>query len=90
MKLLLIYYLLLTISSSRDYLVIRKRVCLIMLSIVSITLPNATSTVPPCLIATFKVYLKFRVLKERTNHEIILLQILKIHRKKKNIVQELR
>jgi hypothetical protein len=61
-----------------------------MLSIVLITPPNAASAVPPCLIATFKVYSKFGSLKERTDHEIILLQILKTHRKKKNVVRELR
>ena len=68
---------------------IRKRVHLIILLIVSITLPIAASAVPPCLIATFKVYSKFGALKERTDHEIILPPILKTHRKKKNVVREL-
>jgi hypothetical protein len=61
-----------------------------MLSIVSFTPPIAASTVPPCLIATFKVFSKFRALEERSYHEIIWLQILKTLREEKNVVRELR
>jgi hypothetical protein len=50
----------------------------------------AASAVPPCLIATFKVFSKFGVLEERSYHEIIWLQILKTLREEKNIVRELR
>jgi hypothetical protein len=61
----------LTICPSGDHLAIKKRVRLIMLSIVSLTLLIAASAAPPCLIATFKVFSKFGVLKERTYHEIL-------------------
>jgi hypothetical protein len=61
-----------------------------MLSIVSITPLIATSASPPCLIATIKVFSKFGVLKERSYHEIIWLQVLKILREEKNAVRELR
>ena len=61
-----------------------------MLSIVLITPPIAASAVPPCLIATIKVFSKFGALKERSYHEIIWLQILKTLREEKNAVRELR
>jgi hypothetical protein len=61
-----------------------------MLSIVSITPPIAASAVPPCLIATVKVFSKFGALEERSYHEIVLLQILKTLREEKNAVRELR
>jgi hypothetical protein len=63
---------------------------LIILLIVSITPPIAAFAVPPCLIVTIKVFLKFGALKERSYHKIIWLQILKTLREKKNAVQELR
>jgi hypothetical protein len=61
-----------------------------MLSIVLVTPPIAASAVPPCLIATFKVFSKFGALEERSYHEIIWLQILKTFREEKNVVRELR
>ena len=60
------------------------------MSIVSITLPIAPSAIPPCLIATFKVFSKFGALEERSYHKTIRLQILKILREEKNAVRELR
>jgi hypothetical protein len=42
-----------------------------MLSIVSFTPLIAAFAFPPCLIAPFKVFSKFGVLKERSYHEII-------------------
>ena len=54
-----------------------------MLSIVSITPLIAASAVPPCLIATIKVFSKFGALEERSYHEIIWLQILKTLREEK-------
>ena len=53
---------------------------LIKLSIVLITPLIAGSAVPPCLIATIKVFSKFGALEERSYYEIIYLQILKILR----------
>jgi hypothetical protein len=63
---------------------------LIILLIVLITLLIAASIVPPCLITTIKVFLKFGTLKERSYHKIIQLQILKIFKEEKNTVRELR
>jgi hypothetical protein len=42
----------------------------------------AASAVPPCLIATIKVFSKFGALRERFYNELIWLQILKMLRKK--------
>jgi hypothetical protein len=42
-----------------------------MLLIVLITLPLATSAVPLCLIATFKVFSKFGACKERSYDKIL-------------------
>ena len=61
-----------------------------MLSIISIMPLIAASAVPPCLIATIKVFSKFGALEERSYHEIIWLQILKTLREEKNAVRELR
>jgi hypothetical protein len=61
-----------------------------MLSIVLITPPIATSAVPPCLIATIKVFSKFGALEERSYYKIISLQILKTLREEKDAVRELR
>ena len=61
-----------------------------MLSIVLLTPLIAGSAIPPCLIATFKVFSKFGALKERSYYETIWLQILKILREEKNAVRELR
>jgi hypothetical protein len=61
-----------------------------MLSIVLLMLSIASSAVPPCLIATFKVFIKIGGLKERSNHETIWLQTLKTLREEKNIVRQLR
>src|SRR5579871_6199980 len=61
-----------------------------MLSIISITPLIAAFAVPPCLIATIKVFSKFGALEERSYHEIIWLQILKTPREEKNVVWELR
>jgi hypothetical protein len=61
-----------------------------MLLIVLITPLIAALAVPPCLIATIKVFSKFGALKERSYHEIIWLQILKTPREGKNAVRELR
>ena len=61
-----------------------------MLSIISITLPIAASAVPPCLIATIKVFSKFGALEKRSYHEIIWPQVLKTLREEKNAVRELR
>jgi predicted membrane channel-forming protein YqfA (hemolysin III family) len=61
----------LTISPLGDYLVTKNKVWLNILSIVLIMLLIAASTVPPCLIATFKVFLKFGAFKERFYYEII-------------------
>ena len=63
---------------------------MIILSIVLITPPIAASAVPPCLIATIKVFSKFGALEERLYHEIIWTQILKTIREEKNAVRELR
>ena len=60
-----------------------------MLSIVLITLLIAASAVPPCLIATIKVFSKFRALKERSYYDIIWPQILKTSREERNAVREL-
>jgi hypothetical protein len=62
---------------------------LIILLIFLITLPIAASAVPPCLIATIKVFSKFGALKERSYYERIWLQILKTLREEKNVVREL-
>jgi hypothetical protein len=61
-----------------------------MLSIVLITPPIAAFAVPPCLIATIKVFSKFGALEERSYNEIIWLQSLKTLREKKDVVRELR
>jgi hypothetical protein len=50
---------------------------------------TAASAIPPCLIATIKVFLKFGALKESSYYEIIWLQILKTLREEKNAVREL-
>jgi hypothetical protein len=61
-----------------------------MLSIVLITPPIAALAVPPCLIATIRVFSKFRALEERSYNERIWLQILKKLREGKNTVREFR
>jgi hypothetical protein len=61
-----------------------------MLSIVSITPPITALAIPPCLIATIKVFSKSGALKESSYHEIIRLQILKTLKEEKNRVRELR
>jgi hypothetical protein len=63
---------------------------LIMLSIVSITLLFAALAVPPCLIATLGVSLKFGALRKRSHKERIWLQVLKILREEGGAVRELR
>jgi hypothetical protein len=68
----------------------KKRVRLIILSIVSIMLPIAASAVPPCLIATIEFFSKFGALEERSYYEIIWYQILKKLIEEKNAVRELR
>jgi hypothetical protein len=50
----------------------------------------AASAFLPCLIATIKVFSKFKVLKEKSYYKIIWLQILKILKEEKNAVRELR
>ena len=80
----------LNISPSSATSVTRKGLYLIILSILSITPLIATFVVPPCLIATIKVFSKFGVLKERSYLEILWLQILKTPREEKNTVRELR
>lgn len=42
-----------------------------MLLIVLITLLITASAIPPCLIATIKVFLKFGALRERSYSEVI-------------------
>ena len=69
---------------------IEKRLWLIILSIVSFMPLIAVSTIPPCLIATIKVFLKFGALRERFYNKVIWLQILKTLREEKNVVRELR
>ena len=61
-----------------------------MLSIVSLTSSIAVLTVPPCLIATIRVFSKFGALGERSYNERIQLQILKKLREGKNAVREFR
>ena len=61
-----------------------------MLSIVLITPPIAALVVPPCLITTIGVFLKFGALGERPYDERIWLQILKKLREEKNAVREFR
>jgi flagellar basal body-associated protein FliL len=61
----------LNISLLGATLVTRKGLYLIMLLILLIILLIAAFTIPPCLIATIKVFLKFRVLKERSYYKII-------------------
>ena len=61
-----------------------------MLSIVLITPPIAALAIPPCLIVTIRVFLKFGVLGERSYNERIWLQILKKLREGKNVVWEFR
>jgi hypothetical protein len=61
-----------------------------MLSIVLITPPIAASAVPPCLIATIKVFSKFGALEERSYYQIIWLQILKTLREEGSAVREFR
>ena len=61
-----------------------------MLSIISITLPIVAFTIPPCLIVSIKVFLKFGALEERSYYEIIWLQNFETLREEKNIVRELR
>jgi hypothetical protein len=61
-----------------------------MLSIVLIMSPITTSAVPPCLIATIKVFSEFGALRERFYNKVIWLQILKTLREEKNVVRELR
>ena len=60
-----------------------------MLLITSITLPIAASAVPPCLIVTIKVCLKFGALGERFHNERIWLQILETLEEENNQVREL-
>ena len=67
----------LTISPYGDHLAGRKQLWLVVLSIVSITPPIAVSAIPPCLITTIRVSLKFGALRERCHIRRILLQILK-------------
>jgi hypothetical protein len=61
-----------------------------MLLIILITPLIAASAIPPYLIATFNVFLKFGALRGRSYNEIIWLQILKALREEKNAVRELR
>jgi hypothetical protein len=61
-----------------------------MLLVVLIRPPITASVVPPCLVATIKVFSKFGALKERFYNKVIWLQILKILREEKNVVRELR
>jgi hypothetical protein len=61
-----------------------------MLSIVLLTPPIAASAAPPCLFGTFKVFLKFGALEERSYFEMLWLQISKTLREIKNVVRELR
>jgi hypothetical protein len=61
-----------------------------MLSTVLITPPVAALAVPPCLIATIRVFSKFGALGERSYNERIWLQILKKLREGKNAVREFR
>jgi hypothetical protein len=68
----------------------KKRVRLIMLSIVSLMPLIAPSAILPCLTATFKVFLRFGALGERYYHEIIWLQDLNTLREERNAVRELR
>jgi hypothetical protein len=75
-------------SPSGNHLVIRKRLWLVILSIVSITSPIAAWAVPPCLIATVRVSSKFRALRERSHIKRIWLQILKILKVENNTVRE--
>jgi hypothetical protein len=78
----------LTISPKGDHLAIRKRLWLVMLSIVLMTPPITASAVPPCLIATIRVSLKFGALEERFYIQRIWLQILKTLKEENNIVRE--
>jgi len=55
-----------------------------------ITPPIAALAVPPCLIATIRVFSKFGALGERSYNKRIWLQILKKLREGKNAVQEFR
>lgn len=61
-----------------------------MLSIISITAPITAFAVPPCLIATIKVFSKFGAFEKKPYYELIWLQILKTLRDKNNAVRELR
>jgi hypothetical protein len=61
-----------------------------MLPIVLVTPLILALAIPPCLIATIRVSLKFRALGERPYNERIWLQILKKHREEKNAVREFR
>jgi hypothetical protein len=61
-----------------------------MLSIISITLPIVAFTIPPCLIVSIKVFLKFGACKEMSCYKIIQLQILKTIREEKSTGRELR
>jgi hypothetical protein len=59
-----------------------------VLLIISITPPIAVSAIPPRLIATIRVSLKFGVLGERFYIKRIWLQILKILKVENNVVRE--
>ena len=61
-----------------------------MLLIVLITPLIAALAIPPCLIATIKVFSKFGALGERSYDGRIWLQILKKLREEKNTVREFR
>jgi len=62
-KLLLIYYYSLAISPPRNQFATRITVVLVILLIISLTLSITTSAIPPYLIATIRVSLKFKVFK---------------------------
>ncbi len=68
----------------------KKRVQLIILSIVLLMPLIAPSAILPYLIATFKVFVRFRALRERYYHKIIWLQDLNTLREERNTVRELR
>jgi hypothetical protein len=71
-------------------LTIKKKMQLIILSIVSLTPPIAAFAVPPYFFEKIKVFSKFGVSKDKSYYEIIWLQIFKTLREEKNAVRELR
>ena len=80
----------LTIFPYRNHLVIKKRLQLIMLSIVLILPLITASASPPCLIITTGVFVKFGALRERFYKERIQLQVLKMLSEEKSTFRELR